>query len=750
MEGVAYTMESLPMYPRIRDPDQIKAHVQEVYQITGRHLNNVQEPAVLVDALCMDCPIVGATPGCCELTRYTLEQMLGRNCRMLLEGVPNCAISQSNRKNIQDFCKMCRVSCLTQIAHVTSVQPNSRADGTHFMNFFLLGLCMIMRHPFILGVQLHIAEGLCARLTQEATVQAFESTRAAFLKVQEHLRSCSAQMCPCSCSSIAHDSHSPTFLKQMHVAQPEFAFFFQRLQDHCLLIHGGFTAIRREPSQLAFQCMVFGDQPVRPTKRGLCFTLRVNEVTSTFQGLPVLGFTKRQPKDAIDLYPPTNRCLGSSVLIGACGEAFARDKVEHFQMGFKKPPQSEIQTWTLQLDLPQHKRKAPVILQSGDMIKCVYTWDGHLLFIRNEEEVLKFNTERPIAGGCHYYAVVDVCFSTYSLTLVPSDEEPLEQDSVADDAQGIACDDHEVFARETSFSCAADASPLKKANSNDELELPHGKSIPEFDAFLSKLVDEVLVKKCIKTVIAQCNFMVTIADPRGVDCPLVAVSEEFENVTGFQRSEIIGVNCRFLNQGCDMEPEDLTKLRIASQTGAPFTAVIPNRKKNGELFLNLLDLHGLTVAQNDQTGEDLWFLVGVQADVTHLAEEEIPADHIKELQVVSNAIRTGIAKELIGLAMAGAKEVGGDLPTGAAWRLLGEPCWRSGEIQLPESSFAVAPTLANGHHAAPALDKAVIASSQFSMKLNLGYHQICQIGILVLGALVIGTSIKFHPRHLRS
>eukprot|EP00415_Alexandrium_ostenfeldii_P003474 UN3474 len=125
--------------------------------------------------------------------------------------------------------------------------------------------------------------------------------------------------------------------------------------------------------------------------------------------------------------------------------------------------------------------------------------------------------------------------------------------------------------------------------------------------------------------------MVTIADPRGVDCPLIAVSDEFINMTGFQRSEILGVNCRFLNQGCDMDPADLTRLRVSSATGVPYTAIIPNRKKSGELFMNLLDLRGLTIARNPQTGEELWFLIGIQADVTEFAEEEIPEDHLADL-----------------------------------------------------------------------------------------------------------------------
>merc|ERR1712146_87181 len=100
------------------------------------------------------------------------------------------------------------------------------------------------------------------------------------------------------------------------------------------------------------------------------------------------------------------------------------------------------------------------------------------------------------------------------------------------------------------------------------------------------------------------------------------------------------MGCRFLNQGCDMSPSDLVQIRRVSQTGEPFTAILPNRKKSGELFLNLLDLRGLSVARNPETGEDLWFLIGVQADVTDVEDGEVPVDNWNEMQAVADAIRS--------------------------------------------------------------------------------------------------------------
>jgi len=270
---------------------------------------------------------------------------------------------------------------------------------------------------------------------------------------------------------------------------------------------------------------------------------------------------------------------------------------------------------------------------------------------------------------------------------------PLQQDGSARSSSVIpplATDarynSEQSFRQQVSY--ASDVSFVSKTGSttSDPMDSHHcSRQCSDIDRMVSVVVSEVLVKQAIRAAVKSCKFCVTIANPRGFDFPLIAVSEEFETMTGFKRSEILGVNCRFLNQGCDMNPAELMDLRIASETGAPFTSLLPNRKKTGELFLNLLDLRGLTVAKHSRTGEDLWFLIGIQADVTELAEEEVPTDHLSELQVLADGIRSGIMKELSAMACAGASQTSGDLPDAdelkpaSAWQLLDEPVWRPGD-----------------------------------------------------------------------
>eukprot|EP00415_Alexandrium_ostenfeldii_P002495 UN2495 len=103
-------------------------------------------------------------------------------------------------------------------------------------------------------------------------------------------------------------------------------------------------------------------------------------------------------------------------------------------------------------------------------------------------------------------------------------------------------------------------------------------------------------------------------------------------MTGYCSHEIVGKNCRFLNEGCFVSSQDLMGLRMSSATGAPFTALMPNRKKSGELFVNMLDLQGLAVARHSRTAEVLWYCVGVQADITQLNDETIPERHASQRQ----------------------------------------------------------------------------------------------------------------------
>jgi len=689
--------DSVDLSARVVNPDAIQARVKEAYAKIGHLLDDEEDAALLSDILCSDTPLIGASKGFTNLTGFPLERVLGCNCRMMLHGVPEVAISKSVRKNLRDFSRMCQMRRLDHISEVTSLQPNARADGTQFVNFFLIGLVKVWGVPYLLGVQLPVGEGLFVTLNGRLLEQVTESVRTSYKRLREKLLRLDLAL-----GSGPGAAFEPAGgIRRTPVFEaPGFHFFSDRLQDHCLLLNGSRTAMRREPQELATNCLVFGSAPVRKTAEGIFFAIRVDDAVQTFEGLPMMGFTRRQPVDRPDLYPTVCRCLGASVLVGACGEAFARDQWEHFKIGFKPPPQTEVASWSTQPAVPPHKRRPPVSVTRGDIYGCMYTKGGHIQFWRNDAMVLDFDTGRPLDEDVEYYAVIDVCLSVYAVSLMPWWETSQilvgETDTVPRSLSGSEC-------RQLSNSQEIPR-PLGEAggggseqarSGSDQVGEPSKPSLASdtIDAIISDVVNHALVTKAILAAVSQCQFCVTIADPRGTDIPLIAVSEAFESMTGYSRSEILGVNCRFLNQGCPISPSDLAGLRLASDNGSAFTALLPNRKKSGEMFVNLLDLRGLTIAHQLETDEELWYLIGIQADVTGLAECKVPEDHLKELQEIATLIRTKLAKELSKLAAQGAEQLDRQ-PTSSsaastwtldtknpnAWKLLQEPVWRSGSL----------------------------------------------------------------------
>ncbi|PZR28749.1 MAG: PAS domain-containing sensor histidine kinase [Citrobacter freundii] len=112
---------------------------------------------------------------------------------------------------------------------------------------------------------------------------------------------------------------------------------------------------------------------------------------------------------------------------------------------------------------------------------------------------------------------------------------------------------------------------------------------------------------------------IIITDNHLPDNPIVYCNKAFEKMSGFDKAEIIGRNCRFL-QGNDRDQPQITELRDAVRNGKALTVVLRNYRKDGELFWN--ELYMSPVDGNDGS---VRYFIGVQNDVTRrkLAEEEV-------------------------------------------------------------------------------------------------------------------------------
>ncbi|MDT0631735.1 PAS domain S-box protein [Rubrivirga sp. S365] len=120
------------------------------------------------------------------------------------------------------------------------------------------------------------------------------------------------------------------------------------------------------------------------------------------------------------------------------------------------------------------------------------------------------------------------------------------------------------------------------------------------------------------------NNLVVVADARLPDTPLVVVNQNFLETTGYERHEVVGQNCRFLQTRADGTRDDdddgqaeaLDKVRTAVGRGGSTDVVLRNYRKDGTLFYNRLYISPV----RDAAGEVTHF-VGVQNDVTGEVEQ---------------------------------------------------------------------------------------------------------------------------------
>ena len=78
---------------------------------------------------------------------------------------------------------------------------------------------------------------------------------------------------------------------------------------------------------------------------------------------------------------------------------------------------------------------------------------------------------------------------------------------------------------------------------------------------------------------------ILITDCQQTDDPIIYVNKYFLEMSGYDESEILGKNCRFM-QGKETDTESLKKLAMAMERRESVTVQMINYRKNGEQFIN--------------------------------------------------------------------------------------------------------------------------------------------------------------------
>ncbi|WP_225204655.1 PAS domain-containing protein [Novosphingobium huizhouense] len=124
---------------------------------------------------------------------------------------------------------------------------------------------------------------------------------------------------------------------------------------------------------------------------------------------------------------------------------------------------------------------------------------------------------------------------------------------------------------------------------------------------------------------AQTRMAICLCDPYAPDQPIVFANRAFRDLTGYDESEIVGQNCRFL-QGPGTSREAVARIRKALAEEDVVVVEVLNYRKDGTAFWNALHLGPIY----DTSGRLLYFF-GSQWDVSDVRAARADERHAREL-----------------------------------------------------------------------------------------------------------------------
>lgn len=156
---------------------RLQEAVDRIFGTSSSSLLGLQFSFTIADPFLQDCPLIGCSIGFTKLCGYDLPQVVGHNCRFMINSVPEDRIDFTMRRHTKEFCKAIKdqQQWTPPIDYVyapkgrptdelVSMQTNRRQDGTLFNNLFYLKVFdlsseMGEEKPYIVGLQSELKGG---------------------------------------------------------------------------------------------------------------------------------------------------------------------------------------------------------------------------------------------------------------------------------------------------------------------------------------------------------------------------------------------------------------------------------------------------------------------------------------------------------------------------------------------------------------------------------------------------------------
>lgn len=162
-------------------------------------------------------------------------------------------------------------------------------------------------------------------------------------------------------------------------------------------------------------------------------------------------------------------------------------------------------------------------------------------------------------------------------------------------------------------------------NSSDQAHTAFDSSVARFRAQHPEDTFEGASGVLFEQAMAQTRMAICLCDPHVKDMPIVFANRAFRHLTGYDESEIVGRNCRFL-QGPESNHEALTRIRTALSNEDVTVVELLNYRKDGTAFWNALHLGPVY----DADGKLVYFF-GSQWDVSDVRAARADERHAREL-----------------------------------------------------------------------------------------------------------------------